>query len=277
MADAMKISVLLPSRGRPESLAATVIAISDKHSGANDVRYVIGCDADDSPTIEMALAMRQSGLPVVPHVASRQPTLGGLDNLLAARCPADVYCVIGDDFHILTPEWDRIVADAWIAKPDGVWWWSGSNTRNDDATAPIISEKWRAAAGRIFTEYFPFWWDDLWLVEVLRYATGKIGAERLDIWLHDRASTTHRMRDSLFWHDFFWSRRDERKEEARMIAERLCWPRVASLDGLDIGKNPDFDPADIEAKQGERGPPTPEYLCALAHAKALMSQQKEAA
>lgn len=270
----MRISVLIPSRGRPESLASTVVAMSDKTGGLNDVRYVIGCDADDQATIEMALAMRQFGLPVFPHVAPRQPSLGGLDNMLAAYAPADVYCVIGDDFRVLTNGWDNAVAAAWEAKPDGVWWWSDAK---DEATVPIISEKWRSAAGRIFTDYFPFWWDDLWLVEVLRYATGRIGGERLNIWLQDRARTTHRMRDSQFWHDFFWSRRDERKEEARRIAERLGWPRVENLDGLDLAKNPDFDAADIEAKQGDRAPPTSEYLKALSRAQALMRQHKEAA
>lgn len=263
-----RISVLIPSRGRPESLAETVVAMSDKASGLNDVRYVIGCDADDPRTIEMALAMREWGLPVFPHVAPRQPSLGGLDNLMAARFPADVYCVLGDDFRILTHGWDSAIVCAWMAKPDGVWWWSD---RKGEATVPIISERWRAAAGRIFTDYFPFWWDDIWLVEVLRYATGRIGADRLDIWLQDRARTTHRMRDSQFWHDFFWSRRDERKEEGRKIAERLGWPRVESLEGLDIGRNPDFDAAEIEAKQGDRGPPTSEYLIAFERAKALMT------
>lgn len=279
MADAaspLRISVLIPSRGRPSGLATAVLGLADKASGMNDVRYVIGCDADDLETIEMALALRGHGLPVIPNVAQRQPSLGGLVNLLAAKCPADVYCSLSDDMEVLTKGWDRAIADAWRKQPDGVWWWKSHN----DITYAIVSEKWRAAAGRIFTDYFPFWWDDIWLVEVLRYATGHIGAERIEAWVRDKARTTHRMRDMTFWCDFFYSRREERKEEARRIAANLGWPAVASVDGLDIQKNPEFTAefaADVQAKQGERAPPTPEYLVAYERAKALMPPEAQAA
>jgi hypothetical protein len=51
---------------------------------------------------------------------------------------------------------------------------------------------------------------------------------------------------------------------------------VEAPDDLSLSKNPAFVPADIEAQQGDRGPPTAEYLAALARAKTLMPQ-KEAA
>jgi hypothetical protein len=84
------------------------------------------------------------------------------------------------------------------------------------------------------------------------------------------------MRDLQFWDDFFWSRRDERREAARLIAARLGWPPVQNLDAFDVVKNARFDAADLEARQGDRSTPTPEYVAALARARAMM-QQKEAA
>lgn len=268
----VNISVLIPSRGRPEGLARCVKSMARKVSGKHNVQYVIGCDGDDLPTIGIALGLRGEGLPVIPSVAARQPTLGGLTNMLAAKHPADVYVTWGDDFRVLTERWDDAIADAWVAKPDGVWWWRCE----PQVTLAIISEKWRAAAGRIYTDYFPFWYDDIWLIEVLRYATGSTTCYPVEAWIKDGAAATHRMRDLAFWDDFFWSRRDERKAEARRIAERLGWPVVTDLTGLDVERATDFDAAAIEARQGDKRPPTAEYMAALERAKSLM-EQKEAA
>ena len=267
----MKITVCIPSRGRPLGLALSIVAMDQKASGENDVRYVIGCDADDDATISASLELWKCGLPIVVRVAPRPASLGGLVNRLALKAPADVYCSLGDDVRVLTDGWDTRIAEAWQADPAGIWWWCAQN----DSTFAIVSERWRAAAGRIFTDYFPYWYDDLWLVELQRYVTGKRG-DRLDIWLQDRARGTHRMRDLAFWDRFFWSRRDERRAHAREIAERLGLPTVVAMDWLDIAPNQNFAPDEIEAKEGDRSPPTPEYLGALVRAQAMM-QQKEAA
>lgn len=266
MTDApVRISVLIPSRGRPLQLVMAIVAMDQKASGDNDVRYVIGCDADDEATIAMSLELWQTGLPIVHRIAPRPSSLGGLVNKLAEKCPADVYCSLGDDVRVLTEGWDKVIAETWRKQPDGVWWWCATN----DSTFAIVSEKWRAAAGRIFTDYFPCWWDDLWLIEVQRYVLGGKG-DRLPIWLQDRARGTHNMRDLGEWELFFWSRRDERKAQARVITERLGLPPVASLEGLDMNRNPDFDAAAIEAKDGDKSPPPPEYVAAFTRMKAMM-------
>lgn len=266
MPESLKISVLIPSRGRPAGLMRTIGTMRAKESGDNTARYIVGCDLDDPETISASMDMWKAGLSVVPVVAPRGPSLGAIANRLAEKHPADVYVSMGDDIEVLTEGWDAKIAEAWREQPDGLWWWCAAN----GATLAIMSEKWRAASGRIYTDYFPFWYDDIWLIEVQRYATGRVG-DRLDIWVADKGvGTSHRMRDLAFWDEFFWSRRDERKEEARRIAERLGWRPVADLDGLDLEPNPEFDAASLEAKQGDRKPPTPEYLAAFNRAKALM-------
>jgi len=267
----LQISVLIPSRGRPEGLARTIGVMRAKESGANTVRYVVGCDLDDPETIKASMGLWQEGFPALPVVAPRGPSLGALANRLAAKHPADVYVSMGDDIVVLTDGWDAAIAEAWRAQPDGIWWWCAKN----GATCAIVSEKWHAAAGRLYTDYFPFWYDDMWLIELQRYATGRVG-DRIDIWVADGGPGTHRMRDLAFWDDFFWSRRDERKADAARIAARLGWP-APKIDGLDLDKNPVFDAAALEAKQGDRLPPTPEYLAAYTRAKALMDHHQEEA
>lgn len=270
----MRLSVFLPSRERPFGLRTAAASLCDTASGKHDIRFLVGCDSDDPHTIATAWTLRLRGLPVYPFVAKRQGSLGQLINLMSLEAPADVYTSLADDIECTTHDWDDIIARAWQAKPDGIWWWGCPS----GTTFSVISEKWRAAAGRIFTDYFPYWWDDMWLLEVYRYASGEGGdyLKRLDCELVDKAESTMRMRDLPFWTDFFWSRRPERIEEARRIRQTLGWRKVRDLSELHLKVHPDFSAEKVEAKQGEKGPPTPEYVRAKARAEAMMMERKAA-
>lgn len=268
----MKISVIIPSRGRHFRLWVAVGGLQELQSGKHDVTYVIGVDEDDADTINTCEVMKMGGH-VAYGVFKRTGSLGAMDNALALKVPADVYCVLGDDLQIVTRDWDDIIAKAWEAKPDGMWWWSSK--MEPAPLAPIISHKWFEASGRLFTDYFPFWWDDLWLLEVWILA-----AEGpplfIDAFMKDRSIHTHRMRDLRFWSDFYHSRRPERVADAKRIAAALGWELTGITEGLCAyfgGPATDFlDKIDqIEAGQGDTAKePTPEYLKAKARAAALM-------
>lgn len=243
----------------------------DLASGKHGVTYAVGCDGDDPATIAMAWAMRAEGYPVRAHCLPRLPSLGQIDNALAQAYPADAYCALCDDVEVLTEAWDEKIARAWEARPDGVWWWRCA----DNMTCAIVSERWRAAAGSIFTDYFPFWWDDMWLIQLWQYAAGQ-KILLVDARIRDRGPRTHRMRDLRFWADFFWSpqMRRRRVDDARRIAAKLGWPQVADLTPHELQPNPAFDPEGIENGQGERSPPTPEYVAAKRRAEYLMGPLK---
>lgn len=263
----MNISVIIPSRGRPHMLREAVASLHARASGEHRVTYVVGADADDTGTIAMARILQTDGVPVVLHCAERSASLGGLANRMSAMVPADLYCCLCDDVLCVTDRWDAALHTQWLNRPDAVWWWR--NKQN--ALYAIVSERWRAAAGRIFTDYFPFWWDDIWLLQVWKYASGE---EHLlaDASIHDRAPGTTRMRDLQFWTDFFWSKSGERMNEARRIASALGWPPVQHSVKLDLRPNDAYmgNVAVVEARQGETAPPTPEYLQARSRAAAHM-------
>lgn len=264
----MKISVLMPSRGRAWMLQQAILSLFARASGRIEIECVIGCDADDPRTDEMAYVMRLRGLPVRAGVAVRSPSLGGIVNTLSLAAPADVYCALCDDILVLTENWDEKVAEAWRARDDGVWWWKNV----EGATYAIVSEKWRRAAGRIMTDYFPSWWDDVWLYQLWLYASGE-RAMLVDAELQDRRPGTHRMRDLAKWTRFYWSREGERLKEARRIRAKLGWPAVRLKQQHRLMPNDDFMRriGAIEEQQGDRAPPTPEYTQALARAELLMA------
>jgi hypothetical protein len=221
---------------------------------------------------------------VTAHCFERTSSLGTMINQMALDVPADVYCAICDDMLVHTEGWDEKIREAWEAKPDGLWWWKNP-PNSQTATWAIVSEKWRAAAGQIFTEYFPFWWDDIWLMQLWMLAS-EGPFLHVDAVCEDRPMRTSRMRDLRFWTDFFVGQLPARKAEAARIREALGWgPHTLTPEAIDLFANrvcrmsPEFLESieKIEWTQGEvKTPPTPEYLRAYERAKAIMNH-KEAA
>lgn len=281
----VKLTVIIPSRGRAERLAAVIRNLRKLESEKHQVTYVIGADADDPETIGMGQLLvgpQLYGGPCGMRVFARSPSLGAMVNQMAEDVPGDVYLSLCDDVLVTTAHWDQKVAEAVEARPDGVFWWKCDEKRA--ATYAIVTEKWRAAAGRIFTDYFPFWWDDVWLLHVWMLAA-EDAWHYVDAELEDRPFSTQRMRDLRFWGDFYKDRHSERVAEADRIRAALGWgPRTLTADNFRqfaermCALSPEFEATadEVEARQGEKAPPTPEYLKAKARAEALMGR-KEAA
>lgn len=266
----MKIVVIMPSRHRPFRLRDTLKAIRGLESGKHDVAYVIGCDSDDEQTIAMAHMLKLYDHRIVPRCMARMASLGAMVNRMIDENPADAYVCLPDDVLVLTPHWDEAIAVAWETKPDGVWWWRTLAVR--PATYAVVSEKWRAAAGQIWTDYFPFWWDDMWLLQVWMMASG-LPMLPIEAWLDDQAQSTHRMRDLRKWSDFYTWSKGKRQAQAIRMAKALGWPRPTdSLDETRCDVSREFyrEADKIEANQGDKGPPSPEYLKALHRMQTMM-------
>ena len=273
----MKITALIPSRGRSFQLLATIRTAQKLESGKHEVTYIVGCDADDPETIGMCQLLKigsVQGGQVTAHCFERTASLGAMVNQMCRDVPGDVYCSMCDDMLIVTPGWDDKIADAATKTPDGVFFWKIDEKR--PATWAIVTHKWLTAAGQMFTEHFPFWWDDLWILE-LWVLVSEGPPLQIEAEAEDRPAKTMRMRDLRFWTEFFESTRGERIAEAERIAAALG--RTATVDKASVSRAlfniaPEFrrDIDTIEAAQGERAPPTPEYLAAKSRADSLMQE-----
>src|SRR4051812_6990468 len=100
----MNITVIIPSRGRVTGLCAVLKSLRILESGKHNVQYVVGCDEDDFPTINLC-SMLQKDMPdnFSFRVSKRPKTLGGLVNELAALVPGEVYTALCDDTVCTTP------------------------------------------------------------------------------------------------------------------------------------------------------------------------------
>lgn len=261
----MRISVLIPSRGRPEKLSGSLRALQALASGNHEITYAIGCDSDDPATVR---ACERLGEGVRAYVLKRRGSLGQIVNILAEQTPADVYCSYADDLVMREPGWDQIIDDAWSDHPDWVLWLKATVV-GAHTTYAVVPEAWRKAAGRIFTDYFPYWFDDAWLTQLWQYARGQDSWVALDVDLIDDSDgKTHRLHDYQFWERFFWERDDERLREAARIAEALGWPTVLQPEQYRVERGTMFTQEQLDYRS-EGSPRTPEYLAVLDRARVV--------
>jgi len=272
----MKITCMIPTR-RATFIGGCVHALSMLESGEHEVVYSIGVDNDDPASIEAAARCTQTHRASM-SLFSRLPALGSYHNQLATAVPADVYTTLGDDVICVSPKWDKAIAEAVEANPRGLWWWDAFDDRK--AIYPIVTETWRAVTGRIFTDLFPCWYDDVWIREVGIMVTGFEVPRIEGAKLADCPMATTRMRDMMFWDDFYHATRGARLVEAKAIADKLYPERrledmTAVMDTFCPNEEYRATIPEVEETQGDKHPVTASYLVAKERAVTILQTISE--
>ncbi|MEP7181802.1 MAG: hypothetical protein ABI886_06425 [Betaproteobacteria bacterium] len=289
-----RIALLLPTRGRPESLRRAVESIGATAARPDDVVVVIGVDDDDGQTLELAAHY----LPRVPVLWSRGPrelTLGRLWNRLAAEDHGgDVLAMAVDDYVMATPGWDEDFRKAAAIMPSGfgtAWPTDGLMPGADFCTLPVITRRLMDRMGFFVPPWFPFWYHDTWLEEM-----GAFIACRLPLAVRaeapDGRGPTQNMRDLVFWATLFEATRPMRMNLAWQLIDEMYAGHQQlqvslrfSMRGVAMyyaqRNAPHVDPrhaALVEERQGRQGEPSERYLAARREAGALLrSLEVEAA
>jgi len=213
----MKITLALPSRGRPSGLLSVLTSMDALATGNHDITYALIVDDDDYVTLEQLEHWNKSGfLPdrTLIFQGARTATVNARVNDAIGVCPADLYSQIVDDGFPLSQHWDAIF---YGAKDIPAFCWQEMNDPTN-STFLIISEKWRQAAGRFYPDGFPFWFADTWIAEVYKLAFDMPISIIQQLRMGGKRGTTLGMRDLAFWFRFFAFTRTERILEAETIA-----------------------------------------------------------
>ncbi len=227
----MKVTVAIVTRGRPAALVGVVMALWRLRSGAHQVEFALGVDADDpwaSAQIENVLDHEK--VPLRMRIGHREWTRGHIVNRLVNTCrDADLITIPADWQFCITPAWDDMLAQASAMHPERVLWWSHPD--NLACITPVIPSKWLAATDwKLSPEIFPFWWDDTWIEEVDQMIAGGLSL-KVPASLAGIHGKTTRGRDFGFWAGVFSKTRRLRVEQAKQIAKALRLPEP-SLDML---------------------------------------------
>jgi hypothetical protein len=98
--------IIVPTRGRPESVARLAEAGRATTDAATDLVFAL--DNDDEPSAEAAAALG------IYRVTGPRNHLAGWTNLIARHCMKEyrVLASLGDDHAPRTPGWDRLLLEA---------------------------------------------------------------------------------------------------------------------------------------------------------------------
>lgn len=269
----LKINILCASRGNHSGLRTIIGALDALASGKHDISYVIASDIDDMKTRYFD-AHTETGIQFFFSHSMRGTSLGAKWNEAANFMLADIYVLVTDRSLCVTPLWDVYLADAYDKDDARVTWW----TTNAGPVIPIVPHKWYEAAGnKIFTDYFPFWFDDTWLQQVSALVHGlPCFLSQATCYVSKKNVTTKRFRDLRFWMDFFIAKEPERYEVATKIRAALGIP-CPDLRPIEVWFKDTYAMWDKEWQRweqlmGDKSEPDESYLKAKKRAEEMMKK-----
>lgn len=159
-------------------------------------------------------------LPFAVHaVEVGPPTSNGVFlNLPRAVCTSNpgIWGFISDKVQIRTRGWDEMVRRTFRGVPDGILFVHGHDGHPDFGAFGFLGARWTNITGRMFTDEFPYWFDDVWINDV----AGLIGRRvALPIILEMEMGVARHLHNALFWAHYYASIFPDRVDEGlRLLA-----------------------------------------------------------
>lgn len=215
----MKINISFASRNAPSNLETTLRVLKNLSTGKHEIKYILGLDNDDLSSCVRFQQEYKNDKSVILSIEPRPLTVGMVWNRCIKLFEADAYLPLGDDAMCLTQYWDEYVAElskkfliisAFCAySPHSV-------------VFPILSPKWlKANDWTLFSEHFPYWFNDTWVNEVYEFTTGKLMLVAKDLAFGGNEGKTRGMRDLDFWWGFFNATRKQRIRHGIKLRHKL--------------------------------------------------------
>lgn len=162
-----RISVLLPTRKRPNGLRAAVTTLMDLASRPEQVEYVFATDTDDASVFEILKTNVGSIFAEGQAHEMRTERLGyhrmhDYYNELAARAKGELLFIWNDDTEMQTKGWDELLLAAIEPKRPLVQFMRRNSYDKADETFPVVDRRIFEAVGHLANHCYV----DLWLGRV---------------------------------------------------------------------------------------------------------------
>lgn len=159
------ISILVPSRGRPEGLARMITTAYNTAVHKRRIEFVVRLDADDTASYIFPM-----DLPVI-LLSGPRTLLSECWNECADQADGEIMMHCGDDVTFDTPGWDQIVRNAFAETPDKILFAYGNDLGPHGetfGTHGFIHRRWVETVGYFVPPLFSSDWNDVWLNEVAK-------------------------------------------------------------------------------------------------------------
>lgn len=226
-----KITVLLPTRGRPEVLEKSVQSLIDRASSPKDIEIMFGVDEDDKETTDYVKAkiapyLQNAGVEARANIFKPigYENLHNYVNTLAGNGTGEWLFFWNDDGLMVTEGWDEII-DSYtgqfklLAPKD-------NHNGHPYAIFPVVPRDWYILIGHLSQNAQ----NDAWLSHIA-YMLDIF--ERIDVeFVHDRADITGNNDDETFQNRQYMEGNPEdpedfghpQKQQARVnSAHKIAW------------------------------------------------------
>lgn len=160
------ISILIPTRGRTESLKRTIQSARDTANAPEEIEICIYIDDDD-------IASRECEWPKEWNIRiaiGKRIILGNMWNKCAAIASGDILCQGNDDIIFRTKGWDTLVEKEFSKVPDRLVMVHGqdgsggaSGSIGTFGVHPFVSRRWYEVLGYVTPPYFSSDFCDTWI------------------------------------------------------------------------------------------------------------------
>lgn len=163
------ISLLVPTRKRPENVKRFTQSVLDTVLDLNNVEICWYMDLDDMDTVVDVMAQAL----IDDHLCHRvvlgpRITLSDCWNKAMVLASGDIFGLLGDDVIFDSKNWDLEVTEAFDRYKNKIALVYGyDGFRNGDhGSHPFVHENWVNALGRVSPPYFSADMNDVWLNEI---------------------------------------------------------------------------------------------------------------
>ncbi len=163
------ISILMPSRGRPDGMMRAVRTALQTATYPRHLEIIVYLDEDD-PQVFVYGAMLEA-VPQLSYVFGARRLLSECWNLCYGVSKGEIIMHCGDDLTFDTPGWDVMVRDAFDAVPDKILFAYGNDLGPHGetfGTHGFVHRRWIDTVGYFLPPLFSSDWNDVWLNEVAK-------------------------------------------------------------------------------------------------------------
>lgn len=161
------ISILCPSRGRPE--LARKLYDSLKQNTSGDFELLFYCNVDDEQVVKYSQYLPNGSSNCRIFYGHDQPT-GFSWQFLAEKASGRILILMGDDAEFITPDWDtKLLTEYGKLPADKIAVFSFQDGRGEVGLShphPAVTREWMNALGYFVPPQFLHWYLDTWLVEL---------------------------------------------------------------------------------------------------------------
>ncbi len=278
------ITVLCPTRSRPELLIKTITSFDKFTINKDKVEFWLLIDEDDLDTHSLIHGdlLDDIDIKLSYHIGERPITLAdGLNKLWQVAANGGIYFYMSDHYQMLTAGWDIKLREIFKLGPKDrlqVVQINDEARESSDTIFWALSAEWANIVGRFVPPYFPFWFIDMWIDHVSIILDRKVES---DIFV--KSTNQGPIGTTRLWHLGYWYRLYqvllfERMQEVEIILEAIYKKNPIGYETAKLGIERRFQEYDewarsmIDGKKiakiesdhsGERNTPNGLYLKAF--------------